>query len=129
MRIVILCCLLITCAFAQTPEAKDARKDNPKENQPAASPESPALRATRHSFMLVSTRAVALFHSADTIEARLAADGSTIHPSTATLRMRIEHHLDQAEAAINKGDLTKADGHIKVADELVNRFARRIGGE
>ena len=79
--------------------------------------------------MLVSTRAVALFHSADTIEARLAAEGSTMHPSTATLRMRIEHHLDQAEAAINKGERAKADEHIKVADELVSRFARRIGGE
>jgi len=125
VRTVFLSCLLIMGAFAQAPEPKDA----PKENPPAAPTESPALRATRHSFMLVSTRAIALFKVADNLDARLQATGATLHPSTTTLRLRIEHHLDQAEAAINKGDVTHADEHIKAADELTNRLARRIGGE
>jgi len=123
MRIAILSLLLLTSVYAPGQESK---QDAPP---PAAPAESPALRATRHSFMLVSTRAIALFRSADTIEARLQATGATLHPSTAALRMRIEHHLDEAGKDIDKGDLTHADEHIKVADELVNRLARRIGGE
>jgi hypothetical protein len=95
--------------------------------QPA--PESPEMKAARHSFMLVSTRAIALFQSADTIQARLEAQGSTLRPSTITLRLRIERTLDQAQAALNKSDVTHAKEHIKVADELLDRFERRIGGE
>jgi hypothetical protein len=120
MRAIAMVCLLVAGAFAQTQE--------PKDGAPVVS-ESAALKATRHSFMLVSTKSVALFRAADTIEARLQADGSTLRPSTTALRLRLEHTLDQAEAAINKGDLTKADEHIKVADELATRFARRIGDE
>jgi hypothetical protein len=126
MRFIILSCLLFTNAFAQTAESS---KETPKDSPSADASESPAIRATRHSFMLVSTRAIALFRSADTIEARLQATGATLRPSTTTLRLRIEHTLDQIEAAIDKGDLTRADEHIKAADELVSRFARRIGGE
>jgi hypothetical protein len=125
MRALVLCFALAGGVFAQAPEPKDV----PQEKTAAAPAESPALRATRHSFMLVSTRAVALFRTADNIDARLQATGSTLHPNTTTLRLRIEHQLDQAEAAINKGDLSHADEHIKSADELVNRLARRIGGE
>lgn len=124
MRTIALACLLATGAFAQTTEPKNT----PKDGAPIVT-ESAALKATRHSFMLVSTRSVALFRSADTIEARLQAEGSTLRPSTTTLRLRLEHTLDQAEAAINKGDSAKADEHIKMADELANRFAKRIGDE
>jgi hypothetical protein len=79
--------------------------------------------------MLISTRAIALFRSADTIEARLEAEGSTLHPATTTLRLRIEHTLDRIDADLNKGDVSRANEHIKLVEELVNRFERRLGGE
>jgi len=123
MRLLSLFALIVTSVFAQDPAPTPP---------PAPAHESEGMRATRHAFMLVSTRAVALFQSADTIQARLSADGSSLHPATVTLRFRIEHTLDRIEAAIGKGDkanLEYADKEIKVADELVNRFARRLGGE
>ncbi len=115
-----LSCLILATVSGQTP---------PEKSSPTAPAESTEIRATRHSFMLVSTHAIALFQSADSIEARLHAEGSSLHPGTVTLRLRIEHTLDQAEAAMNKGEWNRAKEEIKVAGELVNRFSRRIGGE
>ena len=126
MRTLILLGLLVTSALGQAQESKQTPAAQPPEAPP---PTASAVRATRHSFMLVSTRAIALFRSADSIEDGLRADGSTLHPSTITLRLRIEHALDQAESAIDKGDLEQANNEIKLAGELVSRFARRIGGE
>jgi ElaB/YqjD/DUF883 family membrane-anchored ribosome-binding protein len=119
MRLLLLTFLVLPLAYSQSATPKNTQSP----------PESAELKAARHSFMLVSTRAIALFQSADTIEARLEADGSTLRPSTTALRLRIERTLDQAEASLNKADATRAKEHIKVADELVNRFERRIGGE
>ena len=119
MRLLLLLTFLVPLLFSQSSPNKTT--------QPP--PESADLKAARNSFMLVSTRATALFQSADTIEARLEAQGATLRPSTTTLRLRIERTLDQAEASLNKADVTHAKEHIKVADELVDRFERRIGGQ
>lgn len=127
MRIIGLLCLLTIGVFAQAQDAQQGQ-DAQKDTQTAAA-ESPAMKNARHSFMLVSTRAVALFHTADSIEARLEAQGSTLRPSTTALRLRIEHALDQAEGALNKGDAAKANEQTKLAGELSDRFARRIGDE
>ena len=119
MRLLLLFSVFASLLFSQASPSKSS--------QPP--PESAELKAARQSFMLVSTRAAALFQSADTIEARLEAQGSTLRPSTTALRLRIERTLDQAEASLNKADVPRAKEHIKVADELVDRFERRIGGE
>ena len=112
-RIPVLICLCLVSAFAQAPVT-----------------EKPATpRDVENAFMLVATHAAALFESADMLDARLHADGSTLHPATIALRLRIERTLDQAQAAIDNGDLKRAGEEIKVADELVSRLSRRIGGE
>lgn len=112
MKLLTIAVLLAATALCQKPAPKDE-----------------ALEATRHEFMLVSTRAVALFQSADTIDARLRADGSSLHPGTATLRLRIERTLNEAESAIDKREIERANKNIKVAGELVTRFAKKIGAE
>lgn len=117
--------VLTSSANPQTSAANNA----PAAKSTPAVPDTPALRDARHSLMLVSTRAVALFRSADTIENRLQADGSTLHPATSTLRMRIEHNLNAAESALHKGEVNEANDHIKAAEALADRYARRIGAE
>jgi hypothetical protein len=126
MRIILLSCFSLALVLGQT----SAPKDNAaKDKDTSAAPESAALKAARHRFMLVSTHAIALFQSADTIEARLQAEGQTLRPSTTALRLRIVRTLDLAEAALNKEDVERANELMKVAEELVERFERRIGGE
>ncbi len=98
--------------------------------QPANAPVSDkAVREARHRFVLVASRATALFASADSIEGSLRADGSTLHPQTIALRLRIKSALDEADAAISERDLELAGTETKLAEELVTRLARRIGGE
>jgi hypothetical protein len=88
-----------------------------------------ALRDARHRYTLVATKATALFASMDSLEGRLSLEGSTIHPGTGALRLRIENTLHDAEAALADRDLKVASLETKLAEELVSRLAKRIGGE
>jgi ElaB/YqjD/DUF883 family membrane-anchored ribosome-binding protein len=96
---------------------------------PAMSEDTAAMRAARLRFGQVSTRAVANFRSADTIEARLRAQGSTLHPTLISLRLRIESALDKAEAALAKDDLKTAREQTKIAEGMLDKFARKLGGD
>jgi hypothetical protein len=99
-------------------------------SQVANSPASDrAIREARHRLMLVSTHAAALFASADSIESSLHADGSTLHPQTGAMKLRIQSALSEADAAIKERDLELASTEMRLAEELVTRLARRIGGE
>lgn len=88
-----------------------------------------AVRDARHRYTLVATKASALFASFDSVEGRLAAEGSTIHPATGALRLRIENALHDADSALADRDLKLATLETKIAEELVSRLAKRVGGE
>jgi hypothetical protein len=97
-----------------------------KDKPPA--PESTELREVRHQFDFAATRAAAYIHSADSIEANLAADGAVLHPRIAVLRLRIVAALNEARAAINERDFAAARSAIDRAEALIDRFAHEIGG-
>ncbi|HWZ30089.1 MAG TPA: hypothetical protein VNX18_02070 [Bryobacteraceae bacterium] len=100
------------------------------EDAPAPPPiPKDSLKQARHRFDLVSTRAMAHLHAADTIEARLNENGATLHPQIIALRLRIGASLEEAHSAIAGGDLKAADQAMTIAEALVDRFARRLGGE
>jgi ElaB/YqjD/DUF883 family membrane-anchored ribosome-binding protein len=96
---------------------------------PAIADDSAALKSARQHFGLVATRATANFKSADNIEERLKAQGSTLHPSLVTLRLRIEAALDKAEAALGKGDVKTAVEQTRQAEGMLDKFAKKLGGE
>ncbi len=96
---------------------------------PAAAEDTAAMKAARQRFGLVSTRAVANFRSADSIEERLKAQGGTLHPSLVSLRLRIEAALDKAEAALGKSDVKTAVEQTKQAEGLLDKFAHKLGGD
>jgi ElaB/YqjD/DUF883 family membrane-anchored ribosome-binding protein len=96
---------------------------------PALAEDSAALKAAKLHFGQVATRASANFRSADSIEERLKAQGSTLHPSLVTLRLRIETALDKAEAALGKNDVKTAVDQTKQAEGLLDKFARKLGGD
>ena len=95
----------------------------------APAEDTPAFKSARNRFGLVATRAVANFKSADSIEEHLKAQGSTLHPSLIALRLRIEAALDKAEVALGKSDVKTAVEQIKLAEGLVDQFARKLGGD
>ena len=69
------------------------------------------------------------FRSADSIEARLKAEGATLNPQLIAMRLRIEGALDEAQAALDKSDVDGAKKATARAEGLVEQFARRLGGD
>ena len=95
-------------------------------------PRAPAvtreMREARHRLVLIQTRAIAYFHSMDSIEERLRAQGMVLHPETVVLRVRIEAELGEARAALDQDDLATAGEALDQAQSLVDRLAAKLGG-
>jgi hypothetical protein len=89
---------------------------------------SAATRDMRHRLVLIETRAIAYFHSMDSIEERLRSEGMVLHPETVVLRVRIEAELGEARAALDADDLATAGEALDRAQALVDRLAVKLGG-
>ena len=93
-----------------------------------AAQEPPAFREAKHHFDLVAIRAAANFHSAESIEARLAEDGAVLHPRITELRMRVEAALSEARFEMDQRDYSAAEDALRRGDAYLDRFAKEIGG-
>jgi hypothetical protein len=93
------------------------------EAQPSA-----ATREMRHRLVLIQTRAIAYFHSMDSIEERLRSEGMVLHPETVVLRVRIEAELGQARTALDRDDLAAAGEALDRVQALLDRLAAKLGG-
>lgn len=116
---------LVACAGSASAQQWHTLNGAPPQ-RPA--PEPPAVREMRHRLLLVATRAIGYFMSADSIEASLRSQGLSLRPDIAVLRVRLEAALDQTEAAIDRGDLDAAGKSMDIAQALVDRFAAKLGG-
>lgn len=101
--------------------------------QNAPPPRAPAkppaeMRDMRHRLVLIQTRAVAYFHSMDSIEQRLRSEGMVLHPETVVLRVRLEAELGEARAALDENDLAAAGEALDQAQALLDRLAAKLGG-
>lgn len=94
-----------------------------------APPQGSPQKEMRHRFDMVATRAIANFHSADSLEKRLNEDGATLHPQLVALRLRIDAAIREARAELDRGDLPEAGESIDRAEALLDRFARKLGGD
>lgn len=99
---------------------------------PAASATESSDRAgtstIRKRLGLVATHAIACFRSADSIESNLERHGLILAADIAILRLRLEGSLDDADAALGRGDLSSANEALTLAEALVEKFAARLGG-
>jgi hypothetical protein len=86
------------------------------------------MREIRHRLVLIQTRAIAYFHSMDSIEERLRAQGMVLHPETVVLRVRLEAELGEARAALDEDDLVPAGEALDRAQVLLDRLAAKLGG-
>jgi hypothetical protein len=134
--------LCVTTSAASAQQAPDANRAPAPDRQAAPgrppapdrmsgwhiAPESGAVRDMRHRLMLVATRAIGYFMSADSIEASLQSQGLSLHTDIAVLRVRLEAALDETQAAIDKGDLDRAGKSVDIAQALLDRFAAKLGG-
>ena len=118
--------LTAVCLFGQ--EAKTPDNPAPVKDSAQPKPSPAALKEARHRFNLAATRAAANFRSADSIEANLRTQDSTLHPQINALRFRIEAALDSAEQALKDSDVTAATDDTKQAEQMLDRFARLLGG-
>ena len=104
-------------------------QDAPRPQVPAAAqPQTQAQKAARLRLGLLATRAIANFRSADSIEANLNRRGLSLHPQIATLRLRIEAALGDAQKAVDHGDPTAANEALDTAQALLQRFIQQLGG-
>ena len=86
------------------------------------------LREAHERFSLTASRALALFRSADSIAANLAARGAVLRADLTAGRKAIEQSLDRAEAALEKGDRPAVKRALDRAEGLLNRYAKGLGG-
>ena len=93
-----------------------------------AAQETPAQREARHHFDLAAIRAAANFRSADSIDANLRRTSAVLHPRLTGLRMRIEAALSEARLEMDQYDYPLAEDALTLADALLDRFAKEIGG-
>lgn len=130
LRIAGAALLMAGCLVAQSAD-QGKSTTAPKESTPppkAPPPSAAALKEARHRFNLAATRAAANFRSADSVEANLRMQGATLHPQITALRFRIEASLDTAEQALKDADLATADEETKRAEQMLDKFARLLGG-
>lgn len=85
--------------------------------------------AARMKMIHSSTRAEANFRVADNLDSQLRQQGLTINAQLITMRLRIESAMDQARAAMEKSDWAAMDEALTRADAILDRFAKRIGGD
>jgi hypothetical protein len=114
----------------QAPQPKRAPEAKPSDPDAAHNEEAraAAIRQLRRRFSMVATSASGYFHSADSIETNLQADGMSLHPDTLVIRARLERALDQADVAIRNGDFVHALESLDLAEALVSKFAQKLGG-
>jgi hypothetical protein len=122
-------------AQSSAPQSSAAQNSAPQtqssasqSSAPQSTPPPDPRKEMRYSLGLVETRTAANFQAADSIEANLAAEGSTLHPQLVTLRLRIQAALDEARKALAKDDLGSAGKAIQRAEAMLDRFAAKIGG-
>ncbi|MBI1896355.1 MAG: protein kinase [Acidobacteria bacterium] len=93
--------------------------------QPAA--DQGKLRELREELILLGTRAVSIKGSLQTLQQSQARLGLNINPEISTSRQRMEFYLDEAEAAIRKGEAAGARKMIDSAEKEVERLERFFG--
>jgi hypothetical protein len=104
-------------------------QDTPRaQPQALAQPKFKSQKDAQKRLGLIATRAIANFHSADSIEANLNRHGQSLHPQTIALRLRIEAALDAAQKAIDEADPAAANEELDMAQALLQRFIQRLGG-
>jgi hypothetical protein len=82
----------------------------------------------RDRFDVVASSAVAQMQSADSIEWRLHQEGLSLNASLIALRARLGSALDQAHMAIERDDPKTAERALKLAEDLTEKLAKRLGG-
>jgi hypothetical protein len=115
---------LMLCAGAMA--GQDAPPPGPK---PLAANATREQKDLRRRFNSVAARATANFASADSIEDSLRLYGVTLHPQLISLRVKIDATLRDAQALMDRGEVTDANEALDRAMGLLDRFAQRLGGD
>jgi serine/threonine-protein kinase len=116
------------------PAAVERTTAEPEAAQPQAMPESAppardqkALSELREQLMLLGARVNAVQASLNRLKQEQARMGLGLRGDIAASAQRMEFYMDEAEAAIQRGDAAAAKRHLENADRETTRLERFLG--
>ena len=119
---------------AARPAAEERTTAEPRAAQPQAMPESAppardekALSELREQLMLLGARVNAVQASLNRLKQEQARMGLGLRGDIAAAAQRMEFYMDEAEAAIKRGDAAAAKRHLENADRETTRLERFLG--
>jgi hypothetical protein len=101
-------------------------------SQPPAAPSRPpaseqALQQLQQQMVMLASRAGAVRTSLETLQRQQAAMGLSLRGDISASWKRMEYYLDQAEAALGKGDEAGARRHLEAAERELDRLETFLG--
>ncbi|MGC8793875.1 MAG: protein kinase domain-containing protein [Bryobacteraceae bacterium] len=108
----------------QPPAAREA-PPRAAERSPAAA--SRALQQLQDHMVRLASRAGAVHSSLENLQRQQAAMGLGLRGDVAAAWKRMEYYMDQAEAALNKGDAAAAQRHLDAAERELDRLETFLG--
>jgi len=76
---------------------------------------------------MLASRAGAVRSSLETLQRQQAAMGLNLRGDILASWKRMEHYMDQAEAALNRGEVAAAQRHLEAAEREIDRLENFLG--
>jgi hypothetical protein len=99
----------------------------PPAAKPPANPNSEALQQQRERLIEVATRTGAIRRSVDNLRRAQARSGLGLRRDFETAEQRLVYLLDEAEAALKRGDAAAAEKHLDGADISLRFLESNLG--
>ena len=97
----------------------------PERRAPATDPQ--ALQQLQERMVMLASRAGAVRSSLETLQRQQAAMGLNLRGDILASWKRMEHYMDQAEAALNRGEVAAAQRHLEAAEREIDRLENFLG--
>ena len=120
-------------AAAVTPPARTAETaSEPAQQATPAERRAPAadvkaLEELQERMVMLASRAGAVRSSLETLQRQQAAMGLNLRGDILASWKRMEHYMDQAEAALNKRDAAATRRHLEAAEREIDRLENFLG--
>lgn len=99
----------------------------PAVERPSPSASAQALEQLQDRMVMLASRAGAVRSSLENLQRQQAAMGLGLRGDIAAAWKRMEYYMDQAEAALNKGDAAAAQRHMEAAEREIDRLEAFLG--
>ncbi len=113
------------------PAARQAEQQEPVAPPGAERPKPPASTQVHQQLqdrmVMLASRAGAVRSTLENLQRQQAAMGLGLRGDMAAAWKRMEYYMDQAEAALNRGDVSAAQRHMDAAEREIDRLEAFLG--